>query len=389
MKKIIFFLICFRILLANYEIDSNVGLYYTQTYGNYKNDDISLGERKVDYSNLFTNIGINGDKFNYLKYGFNFLGNIKLSGGKSSTSFDIYRDNINTDSILYQSYLGFNNDYFYFSVGRESIDMQWVNNYIQGARFIVKIPNYFELSGIYFDREAIADFHQIIPFEQNKVGQNFVINLSNNLLDILNTNIYFINSNNNINAFNAFGSDFLLHFGIQDYIILDTNLKYTYFDSKLNNLGSTNYFEIKQDVKYNNFESYIGLIKLFGSNNLKILNLVYLSDQTAKNPLQQGNFIYLNNATTAYVGFGYKIEDIFDFNAVYANTNNVKDIDENNQLFKLNSINEINLILGFHLKDFDIDCIYSKVLSNMTMNNKKYNRDYFEGIITYNFNYSN
>lgn len=366
----------------NYVLSAQMGLYYTQQYGNYIHDDINNSpERKVDFSNIFVSVGFEGIEFNALRFGANALGSIKLSGAKiAGDGGTIYRDNMAADGLLYQLFLGYTSDYFDISVGREVLDLEWVNDFVQGARFAVKIPEAStSISGYYFDRQAVADPNEIVTFEDNKVGPTFILGISNNSFDFLAIDLYYMS----LDTFNGVGLGGVLTFGNEDFISSNTILKYTFLDSKKSEYNNTNYLQVEENLGFNfssnNISVALGVIKMFNAKNLDALEINVLGDQ---NPLEQGDYVYLKDALTVYVGATYSFDDLFKISLIYGNTSGYLESST-----KQKASNEINLGLGTTWNGMEIGLIYSKILSgNLEVNSsKKINRDYFEAMVAYNF----
>lgn len=368
----------------NYVLSAQMGLYYTQQYGNYIHDDINNNpERKVDFSNIFVSVGFEGIEFDALRFGANALGSIKLSGAKSTgDGGTIYRDNMAADGLLYQLFLGYTSDYFDISVGREVLDLEWVNDFVQGARFAVKIPEAStSISGYYFDRQAVADPNEIVTFEDNKVGPTFILGISNNSLDFLAIDLYYMS----LDTFNGVGLGGVLTFGNEDFISSNTILKYTFLDSKKSEYNNTNYLQVEENLGFNFSSNSIGValgvIKMFNAKNLDALEINILGDQ---NPLEQGDYTYLKDALSVYVGATYSFDDLFEISLIYGNTSGYY---LEGETTKQKASNEINLGLGTTWNGMEIGLIYSKILSgNLEVNSsKKINRNYFEAMVAYNF----
>lgn len=368
----------------NYVLSAQMGLYYTQQYGNYIHDDINNNpERKVDFSNIFVSVGFEGIEFDALRFGANVFGSIKLSGAKSTgDGGTIYRDNMAADGLLYQLFLGYTSDYFDISVGREVLDLEWVNDFVQGARFAVKIPEAStSISGYYFDRQAVADPNEIVTFEDNKVGPTFILGISNNSLDFLAIDLYYMS----LDTFNGVGLGGVLTFGNEDFISSNTILKYTFLDSKKSEYNNTNYLQVEENLGFNfssnNIGVSLGVIKMFNAKNLDALEINILGDQ---NPLEQGDYTYLKDALSVYVGATYSFDDLFEISLIYGNTSGYY---LEGETTKQKASNEINLGLGTTWNGMEIGLIYSKILSgNLEVNSsKKINRNYFEAMVAYNF----
>lgn len=368
----------------NYVLSAQMGLYYTQQYGNYIHDDINNNpERKVDFSNIFVSVGFEGIEFDALRFGANVFGSIKLSGAKSTgDGGTIYRDNMAADGLLYQLFLGYTSDYFDISVGREVLDLEWVNDFVQGARFAVKIPEAStSISGYYFDRQAVADPNEIVTFEDNKVGPTFILGISNNSLDFLAIDLYYMS----LDTFNGVGLGGVLTFGNEDFISSNTILKYTFLDSKKSEYNNTNYLQVEENLGFNfssnNIGVALGVIKMFNAKNLDALEINILGDQ---NPLEQGDYAYLKDALSVYVGATYSFDDLFEISLIYGNTSGYY---LEGETTKQKASNEINLGLGTTWNGMEIGLIYSKILSgNLEVNSsKKINRNYFEAMVAYNF----
>ena len=77
-------------------------------------------------------------------------------------------------------FIGYTSEYFDLSGGREELDLEWVNYYVEGARFALKIPQgATEIKGYWFYRQAVADYNEVVQFEDNKIGHTFIAGIEN------------------------------------------------------------------------------------------------------------------------------------------------------------------------------------------------------------------
>lgn len=389
-----------------YEYNAQVGLYYWQGYGTYQSTEGK--ERKRDFSTIFANVGFDGVEFEHLKFGTGLFGSAKLHGGKDADGLRTNANGVDLENgILYKLYVGYTSDFLDVSVGREEVDMDWLLYALQGARFAVKLDEAATtISGYYFDKQAVTKSPDEFDNKFNKVGPSFVVNVENNLYEPLVANLYFMNLNtsksipaeDNAN-FNALGFNLNLTLGSEESLLSDTIVRYTYFANK--NPGKenidANYLQVEENLGWNGLGFTLGLIKMIHSktddtNNPKsIPNIALLGDT---NPLEQGEYVYEPNALTIYAGVGYDYNGLFNVGLLYGNTSGADNVYKKGST-KKTSVNEINLSAGFNWNGVELGFIYSKVMSqtedsilkrgDSTPRNKKYNRDYVEAVVAYNF----
>ena len=371
----------------NYALFAQIGAIYSQNYGNYAHDAADSLERKVDFSNLFAAVGFEGREFGFLRFGANALGTIKLSGGKSATGADIFRDNLAKDALLYQLFLGAESEFFGVSAGRELIDLEWVSDFVEGARIAAKIPpingtQVLDLSAYYFKRQAIADPNEVVAFEDNDIGATFAILAQNRSLDFLALDAYFLSGE----IFRVGGVGAALSLGNEENLASNTSAKYAFFGAKNAEFGSAQYLQLEEalNLRRESFGLEWGLnfaaggIKMLNQNARATLDIAALGDQ---NPLEIGDLAYAKNALTLYLGAGVSLNDWLNFTLVYANTSGAKDDAGAN----LGAQNELDLGLLVNLFGAELGLTYSKIFGAANLGAKPANREYFEMVVAYNF----
>lgn len=370
----------------NYSYSAQVGAQYTQGY--YENNGVN---GKNNFQSLYAYLGFEGLEFERLQFGLNLMGSVKL--GKSG---NIYSQDIGANAILYQGFLGYTSQYFDLSAGREELDLEWVNDYVEGARFAVKIPQAStEIKAFWFYRQAVADYNEITQFEDNRIGHTIIAGISNNSYEPLLVEAYFINvdsvtkyaDEDSIPSFNGAWVGANLNFG-NDFIASSTSVKYTYLNSKLAHLLDLHFLQVEENLDfsfldYHNLGFQIGIMKVFNKNNDK--NVVILNALGDQRPLEQGDsYLYLTNALSVYFGINYEFADWLEIAFAYGNTSKAKEGGA-----KISPINEIDLSLTGKYAGLEAGFVYSKLLGNSNFNGNdskiKLNQDYFEAFIAYNF----
>lgn len=366
----------------NYSYFAQIGAQYTQGYYGGKNN----------FQSLYAYLGFEGVEFERLRFGLNLMGSVKL--GKNGA---IYGTDIGANALLYQGFIGYTSEYFDLSGGREELDLEWVNYYVEGARFALKIPQgATEIKGYWFYRQAVADYNEVVQFEDNKIGHTFIAGIENSSWEPLAIEAYFINvdsatryaTEDALPSFNGAWLGLNLNLG-NDIVASSTSLKYSYFHSKLANFVDTQFLQVDESLDFavadeHQINATLGITKVFNKKDGAVLGFNALGDQ---NPFEQGEQLYLSNALTAYLGLGYGFADYLEIAFIYGNTSGAKD-SESGKSFK--PINEINLGITGRYAGLELGFIYSKLLGSDNFNgndssNTKLNRDYFEAFVSYNF----
>lgn len=371
----------------NYSYNAQVGAQYTQGYY-----DTTGTSGKNNFQSLYAYLGFEGLEFERLRFGLNLMGSVKLGKGSS-----VYSQDMGANAILYQGFIGYTSEYFDLSVGREEVDLEWVNDYAEGARFAVKIPQTdTEIKALWFYRQGVADYNEIVQFEDNKVGHTIIAGISNNSYEPLAIEAYFINLNSatryadeeDTPSFNGVWLGANLNYG-NDFIASSTSLKYTYLNSKMANYLDAHFLQVEEALEFNfsdehNLGIALGIMKVFNKSGSTddVVPLNALGDQR---PLEQGDsFLYLTNAFSVYVGLSYNFADWLEVALAYGNTSGAKQGGE-----KVKAINEIDLGITGRYAGLEAGIVYSKLLGGTNFNGadskSKLNQDYFEAFIAYNF----
>lgn len=360
----------------NYSYFAQVGAQYTQGYYGGKNN----------FQSLYAYLGFEGVEFERLRFGLNLMGSVKL--GRNGA---IYGTDIGANALLYQGFIGYTSEYFDLSGGREELDLEWVNYYVEGARFALKIPQgATEIKGYWFYRQAVADYNEVVQFEDNKIGHTFIAGIENSSWEPLAIEAYFVNINSrnaDIPSLNGAWLGLNLNLG-NDIVASSTSLKYSYFHSKLAHLVDTQFLQVDESLDFavadeHQINATLGITKVFNKKDGTVLGFNALGDQ---NPFEQGEQLYLSNALTAYLGIGYGFADYLEIAFIYGNTSGAKNESGNS----IKPINEINLGITGRYAGLELGFIYSKLLGSDNFNgndssNTKLNQDYFEAFVSYNF----
>lgn len=371
----------------NYSYAAQVGAQYTQGY---------YGETpsKNNFQSLYAYLGFEGVEFERLRFGLNLMGSVKLGKGRA-----IYDTDMSANAILYQGFIGYTSEYFDLSAGREELDLEWVNDYVEGARFAIKIPQGgTTINAYWFYRQAIADNNEIVQFEDGKIGHTIIAGIENNSWEPLAIEAYFVNvdsatkyaaeEDEPLPSFNGAWVGANLSFGSEDLVLSNTSVKYTYLHSKMANWLDMHFLQVEEDLLFNVAESHnfglkVGVMKVFNkkSDSGEVVPLNALGDQR---PLDKGDeYLYNSNALTAYVGLGYNFADYLGLELIYGNTSGINGNISGgaNKEKPLNAV-ELNISGGYEGLEAGIS--YTKLI-NTDSGAAKRNEDYFEAFVAYNF----
>lgn len=371
----------------NYSYAAQVGAQYTQGY---------YGETpsKNNFQSLYAYLGFEGVEFERLRFGLNLMGSVKLGKGRA-----IYDTDMSANAILYQGFIGYTSEYFDLSAGREELDLEWVNDYVEGARFAIKIPQGgTTINAYWFYRQAVADNNEIVQFEDGKIGHTIIAGIENNSWEPLAIEAYFVNvdsatkyaaeEDEPLPSFNGAWVGANLSFGSEDLVLSNTSVKYTYLHSKMANWLDAHFLQVEEDLLFNVAESHnfglkVGVMKVFNkkSDSGEVVPLNALGDQR---PLDKGDeYLYSSNALTAYVGFGYNFADYLGLELIYGNTSGI-DGNINGGAAKQKPINAVELNVSGGYEGLEAGISYTKLI-NTDSGAAKRNEDYFEAFVAYNF----
>lgn len=370
----------------NYTYNAQVGAQYSQGYQ-------SNGE---GFQSLYAYLGFEGIEFERIRFGLSAMGSVNL-GSKTAN----YDSMLATNGILHQAFLGYTSEYFDLSVGREEVDLEWVSDYIEGARFSVKVPQAdTKINAYWFLRQGTADYNEIVQFENNKVGHTVIAGIENNSYAPLALEAYFINLNSQ--QLPAEGDEggrpsYLgawvganLNLG-NELVASSTSIKYSYFHPKANKYEKgyldTHFLDVAEHLEF----AVADLHKInFTLGLMKVLNKSAESGATVpfyeignRRPINKGSeYFYGANALTAYAGLGYGFDENFEIDLIYGNISGVnKNIKSE---ATLNPINAIDLVATGKYAGAEIAAKYRKLI-NSSKGEAKVDSDYFEAYIAYNF----
>ncbi len=371
----------------NYSYAAQVGAQYTQGY---------YGEAgsKNNFQSLYAYLGFEGVEFERLRFGLNLMGSVKL--GKSRA---VYDQDISANAILYQGFIGYTSEYFDLSAGREELDLEWVNDYVEGARFAIKIPQgATTINAYWFYRQAVADNNEIAQFEDGKVGHTVIAGIENNSWEPLAIEAYFVNvdsatkyaTEEPLPSFNGAWVGANLSFGSEDSVLSNTSVKYTYLHSKMADWLDAHFLQVEEDLLFSLAESHslglkVGIMKVFNKKSDLQNGVVPLNALGDQRPLDKGDeYLYNSNALTAYVGLGYNFADYFGLELIYGNTSGINGNINSEQVTKEKPLNAVELNVSGGYEGLEAGISYTKLINTASGANKR-NEDYFEAFVAYNF----
>lgn len=365
----------------NYTYNAQVGAQYSQGYqGN--------GE---GFQSLYAYLGFEGVEFERLRFGLSAMGSVNI-GSKTAN----YDSMLATNGILHQAFLGYTSEYFDLSVGREEVDLEWVSDYIEGARFSVKVPQAdTKINAYWFVRQGTADYNEIVQFENNKVGHTVIAGIENNSYAPLALEAYFINLNSQqLPAEDESGrSSYLgawvganLNIG-NELVASSTSIKYSYFHPKAKEYLDTHFLDVAEHLEFavaplHQINFTLGLMKVFNKSAESGATVPFFEIGNRR-PINKGyEYFYGANALTAYAGLGYGFDENFEIDLIYGNISGVgKNIASETAR---NPINAIDLVATGKYAGAEISAKYRKLI-NSSKGEAKVDRDYFEAYIAYNF----
>ena len=374
----------------NYSYTAQVGAQYTQGY--YDSAD-GVTQNKNNFQSLYAYLGFEGVEFERLRFGLNLMGSVKLGKGRA-----IYDTDMSANAILYQGFIGYTSEYFDLSAGREELDLEWVNDYVEGARFAIKIPQGgTTINAYWFYRQAVADNNELSQFEDGKIGHTIIAGIENNSWEPLAVEAYFVNvdsatkyaTDEPLPSFNGAWLGANLSFGSEDLVLSNTSVKYTYLHSKMADWLDAHFLQVEEDLLFNVAESHnlglkVGIMKVFNKKSDLENGVVPLNALGDQRPLDKGDeYLYSSNALTAYVGLGYTFADYLDIGLIYGNTSGING-NINGGANKQKPINAVELNISGGYEGLEAGISYTKLI-NTASGDAKRNQDYFEAFVAYNF----
>ena len=365
----------------NYTYSAQVGAQYSQGYqGN--------GE---GFQSLYAYLGFEGVEFERIRFGLSAMGSVNL--GSKTEHYNMLAAN----GILHQAFLGYTSEYFDLSVGREEVDLEWVSDYIEGARFSVKVPQAdTKINAYWFLRQGVADYNEIVQFENNKVGHTVIAGIENNSYGPLALEAYFINLNSQ--QLPAEGDEggrpsYLgawvganLNLG-NELVASSTSIKYSYFHPKAKDYLDTHFLDVAEHLEFavaplHQINFTLGLMKVFNKSAESGATVPFFEIGNHRPINKDSEYFYGANALTGYVGLGYGFAENFEIDLIYGNISGVgKNIASETAR---NPINAIDLVATGKYAGAEIAAKYRKLI-NSSKGAGKVDRDYFEAYIAYNF----
>lgn len=369
----------------NYSYSAQVGAQYSQGYaGNGKG-----------FQSLYAYLGFEGLEFERIRFGLSAMGSVNLG---SKAGYD--NGMIAPNGTLYQAFLGYTSEYFDLSVGREEVDLEWISDYIEGARFSVKVPQAdTKINAYWFVRQGVADYNEIVQFEDNKVGHTIIAGIENNSYQPLALEAYFINLNSqqplttNEEGETEGRPSYLgawvganLNLG-NDIVASSTSVKYSYFHPKAKEYLDTHFLDVAEHLEFavadlHQVNFTLGLMKVFNKSAESASTLPFYEIGNRR-PINKGSeYFYGANALTGYVGLGYGFAENFNIDLIYGNISGVNGNIKGEAT--PNPINAIDLVATGKYAGMEIAAKYRKLINSST-GEGKVDRDYFEAYIAYNF----
>ncbi|MGX2982440.1 hypothetical protein [Helicobacter sp. 23-1045] len=355
----------------NYSYNAQVGAQYSQGYsGNRSN-----------FQSLYGYLGFEGVEFERLRFGLSAMGSVNL-GSKS----EFYDEFLGKNAILYQGFIGYTSEYFDVSAGREAVDLEWVGDYIEGARFAVKIPQgATKIEGYWFSRQGVADYNEILQFEDNVRGDSFIAGITNNSYEPLMVEAYFMSvggtRTSEVPSYLGAWIGANLNLG-NEFIASSTSIKYSFFHANPKDTLDTHFLDVAEHLEFavadeHKLSATLGVMKVF-NKSAESGGVVDFASIGNRRPLNKGSgYFYDTNALTAYFGVGYGFADYFDIEFLYGNISDIKGNIKSEETLK--PLHNIDIVATGKYAGAEIGAKYRRVFSTQKVHN------YFEAFVAYNF----
>lgn len=357
----------------NYTYNAQVGAQYSQGYdGN-----------GTSFQSLYAYLGFEGVEFERIRFGLSAMGSVDL-GSKVT----YYQNMLGANATLYQAFLGYTSDYFDLSAGREAVDLEWVSDYIEGARFAIKVPQAdTKINAYWFVRQGTADYNEIVQFDSNKVGHTVIAGIENNSYKPLALEAYFINLQSKQERPSYLGAwvGATLNVG-NELVASSTTIKYSYFHPKAQDFLDAHFLDVAEHLEFavadlHQVNLTLGVMKVFNKKAESGETLPFYEIGNRR-PINKGyEYFYGTNALTAYVGLGYGFAENFDIDLIYGNISGFNGNIKNEAT--TSPINAVDLVITGKYAGAEISAKYRKLINNGK--GKKIDDNYFETYIAYNF----
>lgn len=260
---------------------------------------------------------------------------------------DDYKNAIANNALISEAYIKVEHEGMgKFVVGRQSVDLEWMSDFIEGAMFELSAIENLKLTLGWAKKYAVIDFDEVSP-KFGKINGNdgvFVVDAKYAPIEWLELNPYYYYSSDMLSAL---GLKTILSAQISEDIKSQTALQYVKVNSDITNTPDGDVTRLEQGVELYGATLALGYIKVDKNGTA---GLGAFGDQM---PLEEGNHMLDPNAKTPYFSAKVEIEGV-KLSALYGET---KYFDTINLKEK-----ELNLGIGYEfIKQLEGELIYADI----------------------------
>jgi hypothetical protein len=256
-----------------------------------------------------------------------------------------YRDAIAKDFIVPTAFLRYTHeDLGSFTMGRQEIDLEWLNDYIEGGVASLMPMDDLELNLVWAHRQAVVDPDEIVDFDRMNGSKGlYVLDAGYRPVDWLELNPYYYRAPSLLKAAGLRATAFYEPAGSLE---ASTMVQIAYGNPDDDPSGGLVWLE--QGLDWNGIGLYAGYLKV-RSRGAGMLDTY--GDQQ---PFEEGNQVFEPDARTTYVGADWESGPV-GFEAIYGRT---RYDDAGDRVREW----ELNLIVGYEIvENLELELMYLRV----------------------------
>ena len=305
------------------------------------------------YSLGHINLGYETDTLSGFKAAVGFMSSTELDE-KENGDYEDGRDV--PKALLNIANVGYVNDLFSLTLGRQEIDLEWISDYHEAAvGVITAIPNTTLIVGYTDKVSASANDEALYKFSDIGVNGDgaYVIDATYTINDNLALGAYYMDAKD---TFSAVGGK--IDFNINGFGAI---AKYTTTDEDVAGTVDGNIAAV--DLSYANDTFGVNAGYITTDKDGGIGTLEALGENI--NPLDSGNQVYGVDAQTYYIGANYSVAG-FDFGAIYGSTDYKNGtVDETEKEFNFTIDKEL-------YKNFTVSLIFADIDAHVANDDSTY-----------------
>lgn len=264
---------------------------------------------------------------------------------------DDYKNAIANNALISEAYIKMEHEGMgKFIVGRQSVDLEWMSDFIEGAMFELSAIENLKLTLGWAKKYAVIDFDEVSE-KFGKINGNdgvFVVDAKYTPLEWLELNPYYYYASDMLSAL---GLKTTLSAQISEDIKTQTALQYVKVNSDIANTPDGYVTRLEQGVELYGATLALGYIKVDKDGTA---GLGAFGDQM---PLEEGNHMLDPNAKTPYFSAKVEIEGV-KLSALYGET----------KYFEIINLKEKELNLGIEyefIKHLEGKLIYADIQNDV------------------------